>query len=438
MTKVDNIWDTPLATKGAEDRLRDMLSEEDSKIITQDLEETEWKDSILFAGMTVGDFIYDILRINPLVLDAVEFARADDITNIFDFSYFARDIQNLGEAAYTGNLAQISGYVAEQWTGHQLQSLGMEIEFPDVPNQEGFDILVNGDPFQIKCLDSQSGVLEHLERYPDIPVLVNEDLVDKLQDIDNVYPVPGLDHDHIIYLTKKSLIAGSDIYDFKIPWITLIVVSQRNISALLRGRTNLITCLKNIPIETGSGVICSKIGAKVISIVSYSLFGPAGGVIGGLCGSILGYRQGKKLSTKIKSQFNKNKEMCLEKSLKDLLIGASNELTKNIDILERKKDDMKRSLEGRGKTKSSLWDRIKWRIDQELDYRRNNMYQIDKAVNNPRILDESGNDILSAAAEGCILVAQSGIHPHSLKEEYISVGSAVDNLKNSRDKLLLY
>ena len=43
-------------------------------------------------------------------------------------------------------------------------------------NQAGYDLLVNGEEFQVKCVADISSVSNHFEKYPDIPVFINEEI----------------------------------------------------------------------------------------------------------------------------------------------------------------------------------------------------------------------------------------------------------------------
>jgi hypothetical protein len=49
---------------------------------------------------------------------------------------------------------------------------------------------------------------EHLDRYPDIPVLVNEELAKYFPDDEGVMALPGLNHAEVHQVTESSLQAG--------------------------------------------------------------------------------------------------------------------------------------------------------------------------------------------------------------------------------------
>ena len=124
----------------------------------------------------------------------MDFARKDDIADMFSFAYFSEkiNIESLGD------INQLKGYVAERLIAQELQSQGYEVEFPESSNQAGYDLLINNEPFQVKCGESPSLVQDHFEKYPDIPVLVNEELGEYFLDSDKVFPVTGIRNDAYI------------------------------------------------------------------------------------------------------------------------------------------------------------------------------------------------------------------------------------------------
>ena len=160
---LEELLDTEAFPREPKDKIRDLLNNEDS---TSD---------ISFAGLTFGDFIYDALRVNPLVIKGVDFSRSADLGNVFKFSLFSEDIADLSGSSLAGNINQMKGFVGERYVGQQLQSSGHEVEYPDNPNNPGYDLIVDGQPFQVKTTLDASLVQEHLDKYPKIPVFVNEE-----------------------------------------------------------------------------------------------------------------------------------------------------------------------------------------------------------------------------------------------------------------------
>src|SRR5579884_651312 len=133
-------------------------------------------EDVGYASLTLGDFLYDYIRIDPEVLRAVEFARAADVDGVLSFARFADRKADLSGASLDGLHSQLQGYVAEQVVAHHLLAEHHDVSFPETATNAGWDLEVDGHQFQVKCLADPGGVYEHLHRYPDIPVIVNAEV----------------------------------------------------------------------------------------------------------------------------------------------------------------------------------------------------------------------------------------------------------------------
>ncbi|MGO7259074.1 hypothetical protein ACCT32_36650, partial [Rhizobium brockwellii] len=71
---------------------------------------------------------------------------------------------------------------SEQLVAARLTEIGHVVSFPDTSNNPGFDLLVDGMPFQVKCLMSLDGLREHFSKYPDMPVYANSELAEAVID----------------------------------------------------------------------------------------------------------------------------------------------------------------------------------------------------------------------------------------------------------------
>jgi hypothetical protein len=218
------------------------------------------------------------------VLSAADFARAEDLSDVFKFGVFAERIQGLETGAYAGNITQLQGYVTERLVALHLQSAGYEVEFPETPNQPGYDLLVNGQPHQVKCLADSQGVYEHLERYPDIPVLVNGELAGELEGIDGVVPVSEITHAGVMAATESSVQTGAEILDFEVSLIAAAIASGRNLGALIKGKTGLAAALQNVAADTAGRAVFGVAGSEMGAWMGLVL-GPYGAVVGGLVGA---------------------------------------------------------------------------------------------------------------------------------------------------------
>jgi hypothetical protein len=165
----------------------------------------DFPDDLAFAGLTLGEFLYDYIRIDPTVVKGVAFARAADVDGVLSFARFAETKADLSGVSLDGLHAQLQGYVAEHLVAHHLIAHGHDVWFPRVANNAGWDLMVDGRPFQVKCIADPSAVLEHMHRYPKIPVIVNGEMASQLGHRAGVYVDPELHHDAVRRTTEEAL-----------------------------------------------------------------------------------------------------------------------------------------------------------------------------------------------------------------------------------------
>jgi len=65
------------------------------------------------AGLTVFDFLYDWVRIDPLVVEGIDFSRADHIHGLLSLAKAAPAFLDGPADSVAGRLAGMDGYVAE-------------------------------------------------------------------------------------------------------------------------------------------------------------------------------------------------------------------------------------------------------------------------------------------------------------------------------------
>jgi hypothetical protein len=235
------ILNEPLNPSKPEEKLLSILSSSD-----------ENKADMSYAGLTLGDLIYDTMRLDPRVVEGIDFAKTEDLGGLFQLKFAANyDILN---DIPQGEFTRLKGYVGERFVEQQLQSEGMEVEFPPDPNQAGYDLLVNGDEFQVKCVADISSVSNHFEKYPDIPVFINEEISESLVDVPNVYPVNGFSLEAVENSTRETIEAGGEVLDYEIPLIALSVAIGKNAYSFLRGKTDLKHGAINVAYDAVGGV----------------------------------------------------------------------------------------------------------------------------------------------------------------------------------------
>ena len=243
------------------------------------------------GGLTFAELIHDAALIDPRAVAAADFSRAETLNDVFSFGSFAERVRDLGEAARVGAENSLLGHVAEVFVAVRLKR--HDVEFPTTRNNPGYDLLVDGQPFQVKCYADGGAAVEaleaHFSRYPDTPVFINSDVQPAVDAsaapwADRVFYVDGYDHESVKTLMDESLDAGADLADLSGPLFATVFVLGRDIYRWHRGSIPL----RDLPLEMvldgsihGVLAVAGSVSAKLIGA---TLFGPAGAVILGSAG----------------------------------------------------------------------------------------------------------------------------------------------------------
>lgn len=242
------------------------------------------------AGMTAGDMIYNAASIDPLVVNAADFSRSEDLGDIFHFGAFADRIGSMAAAASAGAGNNLRGYVSEQLVASRLTEIGHVVSFPDTANNPGFDLLVDGVPFQVKCLLGLDGLREHFSKYPDMPVFANSELGEAVVDsgaawAGKVFYVDGFDRDIADLIMHTSLEAGEALGDLNVPYFAMAVSTARNLQRAWQGRMPLSDLPFSVVMEASVKGGLSAVGGLSGKALGLLAFGPAGAlVLGGIGG----------------------------------------------------------------------------------------------------------------------------------------------------------
>lgn len=240
----------------------------------------------VMAGTVGASMLWTYSQIDSSVMDAISFSSAG---NPESFS----QIQEIAESTLLndGALTRLSGYVAEQKVAMDLASSGQTVEFPDSATEAGYDLLVNGEMFQVKCSLDADYVMSHFDKYPDIPILVNSELAEELGGHPNIIPVDSLSYYDVQEITSESV---ANIADFNesldllpIPVIALGFAAYRNFGMYSSGAIDSTQYAQNVGTEfatrAGGALLGGKIGGAIGTVL-----GPAGTIIGAGLGSYIG------------------------------------------------------------------------------------------------------------------------------------------------------
>ncbi len=268
-------------------------------------------DAAVVGGLTAADVVFNAVAIDPAVISAVDFSRVTNVDDVFEFGAFAARFEAMDPSSQAGLENSLRGFVAEAMVATRLRD--HDVSFPDIPNSPGFDLIVDGIPFQVKCYrDGDVAVRalrEHFERYPDIPVYVNREVLPVISEVNeswvnSVFSVEGFDYETTEEVVKTSLEAGADLMELHVPVFAIAVSAAKNVHGWWRGSVSL----RDLPLEVAvDGAVhgtLTAFGGFTGVTIGMLLFGPAGAVVFGGTGGVVAVLGASKVRQEIDERFS--------------------------------------------------------------------------------------------------------------------------------------
>ncbi|WP_431026928.1 hypothetical protein [Lysinibacillus sp. LZ02] len=369
----------------------------------------EHKETAIISSLSAGEFLYDYLMIDPEVVVGLDFARAEDLSNLFTLSQFAGTIDT---SAAIGDMAQLQGYVAERMIAQELVAAGHDVQFPHTSNQAGWDLLVDGQPFQVKCAASKSVVEEHFEKYPDTPVYVNAELGKYYEENPLVF-TSSVTREQVIADTKTTLYYADDLLDFQIPWIAAGVSAFYNTKRIRNEGIMLSTAARNVVADTASRATLAVAGKTALGAVGAVVLPGAGAIVFPVIGAYVGMSQGYRVSHRIKRAFAQVEEAALCHALHQLI------------------KKMQSVLKIKFNTKQTKWKQLSSNLHIEMAksmsaHHEENIQLLENVNRELAAIDkEIDHDPMKAFERIVNALGKAGIHVYTLKEELKAVEEAI-------------
>lgn len=397
-------------------------------------------DAAGYGGLTVGDLLYDAFRIDPMAVQGIDFARAADLSDIFRFSAFARDLTLLEGARFAGNLAQLHGYVAERIAASALIAEGADVTFPSTSTEPGWDLLVNGERFQVKCLGSPAGVHEHLERYPDIPVITNCELAPFFTHDDRVVPLTSMSHTDVVATTKSTLDAGADLLDLQIPLIATAVAAARVGFALLRRESDPFSAISAGVAQAAGSTAGGKVGS-VATAAGLGLLGVTGGwilVIGPAFGAVAGM-WGANVLTNVfgRAVLCRGAANALDQEMRAFAGAAAAVVQQMLESAEQYRASLDRFRHADGAFASAVYEDWCRRADQEIEHRAFYRDKLLCAEHSPGTIDPDLREPRAIASRLIWTVARAGVVPANVRSPLEQLTGSVDAYGRALKRWLL-
>ena len=351
-----------------------------------------------FVVLSLGDLIYDILRVDPRVAEGIDFSRKESFSNILSLSKFVKEDSANRTSSSLESLSDLyKGYSFERIVAHDIQKNGGEVEFPEKSNQPGWDLKVNGEEFQVKIQDNGIDLIEkHFVKYPEIKVITNTETAqlfyEKYPQYAHMVIDSGFTHDQTDKTVNESIEAlieisdDSNLFGSAIPeilGIVSIISVWKNSKNFLAGEIDFESTLKNIAIDSAGKFGGAGIGAKLGSFL-----GPLGSLVGGAFGYFIG--GGIANSYKIKNYCNKELKEIDEK-LDDYIFKCYCLMESKYQVAGKKEKILHKILKTKGKQGIELFNFFskKRKIDDSKTL--NGLYKFEKYLETLKKIKENKN-----------------------------------------------
>ncbi|MES2845154.1 MAG: hypothetical protein V4747_09025 [Pseudomonadota bacterium] len=235
-------------------------------------------DTAVVAGLTAGDMLYHAAAIDPAVLKAADFSRALDLDSSLELA------AHLASFASGGAQIAVRGYTAEQLVMASLVDQGHVVELAASSTMPGYDLLVDGNPVQVKCGASLSLLREHFSKYPDIPVIANADLARMAEASGEpwaqlVSSVEAFDLEYVQSILERSLGAAEALGESAVPFYAMIVGGVRAASKAWTGQIPVEDLPAWLVLDLAIRGGLSSVGQTSGAFVGLLVIGPAGALV---------------------------------------------------------------------------------------------------------------------------------------------------------------
>jgi len=375
-----------------------------------ELNKTAW-----ITGLTIGDILYSMAAIDPTVMESADFSRIADLGNRISFSEFAQEISKMTPSSYLGAASNLKGYVAEHVVASQLVLQGHNIELATASNEPGWDILVDGEKFQIKSLSSSGGIRSHFNTY-DYPVIANSELSDQIpSDLeDKVFFVDGFSDELVSHVTERSLSHGADMYEPDVPFYAIGVSTAFALHDYSSGKIRSDQAMEQVLMDGGTRFGLATLGGFLGSGIGLIIYGPAGALIWGGLMPILAQSQTSRVKGKVQ-QIAKTKEFLeWEKHLGRVLEALFSKIN---DKLDKKIKQLRHKYRQCGSDVTSNF--LKRRFADEGRY----LHEMKSEVN--EINRNKGQSMEEKAIKTIRFLAYSTIHPVNYQKELTKISEVL-------------
>lgn len=292
-----------------------------------------------------------------------------------------------------GTLSKVGGHVGESAVADHFNRAGIDVQWPDTSNQEGWDLLLNGHEVNPKTIKNVNQLSDHFDKYPDIPAVVPGDAENIPDDAVEFDPSEGTDemmeaiasgqeelvivdtelsHEEVMEQTADATDAllGDALGDSLtggVPLVTLAISGWREAKLQSGDKTDLKSSAKNLLLDaggTGGGAAAGAKGGAALGAAG----GPLGAAAGALLGAIGGGIAGRMASNHVKKKPLRDAVEDLEESQEQLRKTAQREERRCESEFEEARGRKEKRLERKARqysseVRESVSQLSEWRVE---------------------------------------------------------------------------
>ncbi len=367
-------------------------------------------ETLLLAGLSLCDFIFDLSAIDSKVLEAADFSHTANLGDPFLFAEFAERITSLSSAALQGHEANLLGYTAERIVASRLTDSGYLVSIPESASQPGYDLLVDGIEFQVKCIapDNFQILERHFEKYPDTPVIANSEIAETIADrspdwASQVFFVEGYSYEFTDGLVETAIKAGTEIGDYELVPLIATMSVIKNAHGWWNGQHSMKEASFNVAVESAAKGIMAVAGGFAGQGIGALMFGPAGAYVFGGIVAVAATTESHWISDKIDTVIDPDRDEKLSAAACKLLQTCIEHLEAKVLGIEVKATSL---------PENKISDAMRYRWMWEIVFTKSK-------INEARLI--LGNASLSGerrAINGLEFASRCGVHPAWLQDDY--------------------
>jgi hypothetical protein len=368
------------------------------------------REAGILGGLSLFDFLFDVSAVDGKVLEAADFSHTADLSDPFAFAEFAEKVMSLSAASIRGHEANLLGYTAERIVAERLVEDGHLVSIPESASQPGYDLLVDGIEFQVKCIEPDNfHILEtHFQKYPDTPVIANSEIseiiVGRMPEWgDKVFFVEGYTYEFTDGLVTSSLKAASEIGDYELIPIIATMSIIKNTHGWWVGQQSLHDASFNVALESVSKGVMAVAGGFVGKGIGGLMFGPAGAYVFGGVLAVAATMESNWISDPVDAALDPERDKDLTQASKELLENCIGHLEAKIIGIESKISSL---------AKNRISDAMKFKWFWELAFAQARINEAKWLLNKDGY---TGERIAISALE---FTSRCGVHPHWLQADY--------------------